>query len=243
MDWLARVTNDIQKHLGGTLLGSIEDASHALLRVGDLLPEPRTPTERLLLRGLLLELACRNGESLHALIHVRNPGRCGFSHADHLTEFFAERSSDPRQAFSRWAHTFLAALQQTHPATRASQASSVIRDSYAQTLNVEKLARQVHMTPSQLRRAFRQEFRMSVRDYYARVRLQVALEDVVIHKIEVAALQVGFKRTSDFYRWFKKATGLTPLGFRRLPGDRRRQMIDEERLALNIGQGGKRSWV
>jgi AraC-like DNA-binding protein len=79
-------------------------------------------------------------------------------------------------------------------------ASSVIRRDYAQPLNVSEVARHVNLTASQLRRAFRQEFRTSMREFRARARLEVASAEVLTSKIEVAARRVGFKRGSDFCR-------------------------------------------
>jgi AraC-like DNA-binding protein len=237
MDWLAIVTTDIQKTIGSTLLGSIEEASRAFLDVGQTLPAPRSPTEQLLLRGFLLELACRGGMMLHALMHAgdRRRWRCAFPQHTPLDAFFSERSADPRQAFARWAVEFFAALRRAHPLTKAAEVSMVLRRDYSKPVLVEELARMVNLTSSQLRRAFHQEFRTSLRDYYARARLAAALEHVSTDKIEAVALQVGFRRSSDFYRWFKKRTGFTPAAFRNLSDDVKRQIIDCERLALNVG--------
>jgi AraC-like DNA-binding protein len=64
-----------------------------------------------------------------------------------------------------------------------------------------------------------------MREFRARARLEAASAEVLTAKIEVAARRVGFKRGSDFCRWFKKETGSTPQQFRQLSDDRRREIL------------------
>ena len=185
---------------------------------------------------MLLELACRIGARIHALVHHRQRHvKCAFPDYQVLHEFFTERSGDPRLAFLRWTRSFFTELERFHPPTNARKASRVIRRDYQRPLDVPRLARQFHMSPSQLRRGFRREFHMSIRDYYARARLVAALEQVPKEKTDVTALQVGYTRPQNFRRWFKHLTGFTPTGFRRLSDDRRCHIVDLARMALDRG--------
>jgi AraC-like DNA-binding protein len=88
------------------------------------------------------------------------------------------------------------------------------------------------MSPWQLRRNFRAQFRMTMRDYHGRLRALTALDAVLNGKSESAALEVGYRSRKNFNRQFQRCTGLTPTEFRRLPAEGRQEITDDLRRSL-----------
>lgn len=74
---------------------------------------------------------------------------------------------------------------------------------------------------------------MSIREYHGRRRVLTALEAVVDGKSEAAALGVGYRSRKNFYRPFRRCTGLTPTEFRRLSVERREHIVNEPRHSLS----------
>jgi AraC-like DNA-binding protein len=235
VDWLHAIVGALQRVIGTATFADTDVTRGRFRQLIDELPSPRTPQERLLLRGLLLEFACKSGSTLHALAHhgVRR-APCPFQERSLLIEFFSEPSDDPRRAFLRWSRAFFAELYERHPPSAAKQASRLIQKDYRLPLSVPGLARHLHVTASQLRRAFHREFGMGLRDYCGAVRLLAAIERVMQEKTESTALEVGYKSKKNYYRNFKKLTGLTPTEFRRLSEERRRRLVEAIRSRLHL---------
>ena len=72
-----------------------------------------------------------------------------------------------------------------------------------------------------------------MRDYVALARLAEALRAIPHNKVETAARDAGFKSRKDFYRAFKRFTGMTPSAYRNLPRERAQQLLDEATVALD----------
>ena len=88
---------------------------------------------------------------------------------------------------------------------------------YAEPLAVADLAKLAHLSVSQLQREFRRLFAMSPNDYVMRVRLDMArlrLEQTMEPAGRIA-LDCGFYDQSHFTRIFRRATGMSPLEYRR----------------------------
>jgi len=225
-DWLKDVVDASQRVAGLCDQLDTDEAQQVLTAFARALPPPTNPVERLLLRALLLDVAWRCGEVVHARAARRCAGRCAFQPALVLERFLRSTSQDPRRAFLSWVTAFSVELARTHPPSAATRAARVIREHYQRPLSVTALARRFHVTPPQLRRAFQREFGMSLREYQRTMRLVEALPQVATGKIDAIALKVGYKSKKNFYRAFQHVAGLTPTAFRNLPHERAMQVID-----------------
>lgn len=88
---------------------------------------------------------------------------------------------------------------------------------YGESIAMPALAARAHLSVSQFQREFRRLFGMSPSEYLLRVRLLMArrkLEETSLPASRVA-LDCGFYDQSHFTRAFRKATGLSPLAYRR----------------------------
>jgi AraC-like DNA-binding protein len=231
--WFDQIARRLQTVEGGALLIDPDDAQLTLERLGGELPEPRTHLERLLLRGLLLEVACRCGHRLH-LQKCASENRCEFAEADVLEKFFGDRTPDPRQPFLAWVRRFFDVLSRVHPQSPARKLARRIRQSCGEPVDLPRCAEQLGLSPAQLRRAFYREFGQSVHDYQRCARIVAALEMGSAGNVARVAQQVGYKSKKNFYRAFTRLTGTTPAAFRRLNAMRRHEIMESARLLLTV---------
>lgn len=90
---------------------------------------------------------------------------------------------------------------------------------YSTELTVQELSRKVYITPQYLSRLFRRFLGCSVYEYLVTYRINRARELLVSNprmEVQQVAGRAGFSDTSHFIAMFKKATGVTPLEFRRI---------------------------
>ncbi len=90
-------------------------------------------------------------------------------------------------------------------------------DHYAEGPSVAELAAKAHYSEAQFRRLFRALMHQSPTEYLASVRVNVAktLLTTTNRSVSDIASETGFFDHSHFIRVFRKATGLTPLAYRR----------------------------
>jgi PAS domain S-box-containing protein len=107
-------------------------------------------------------------------------------------------------------------------ARRLTPVLTYVQERYAEPVSVEDLAREAHLSVSQLQREFRRLFGVSPREYVARVRLLMARRMLEKGGAQVGevALECGFYDQSHFARSFHAATGMRPLEYRRRFGPR-----------------------
>lgn len=88
---------------------------------------------------------------------------------------------------------------------------------FGEAVSVDELAKQAHLSVSQLQREFRRLFGMSPTDYLLKVRLLMARRLLEQGQAQVGdvAQQCGFYDQSHFSRAFRTATGLRPLDYRK----------------------------
>lgn len=99
--------------------------------------------------------------------------------------------------------------------TQTSQIARAIkwlRSNYAESLHVEDLARQVHMSPSTFHRHFRQVTTLSPIQFQKRLRLFEAERLMLLEGKDAgtAALEVGYESASQFNREYKRHFGEPP---------------------------------
>ena len=110
---------------------------------------------------------------------------------------------------------------------RVSGAIAWVKEHFAEPLQIEPLARRVHMSPSALHQHFKAVTAMSPIQYQKRLRLQEARRLLLsgAPSAEAVAYEVGYGSTSQFSREYARLFGLPP----------RR---DAERMREDVSGGG-----
>ena len=147
---------------------------------------PLSTLERLVIEGLVTELYTDNSGVLPAASNRHTSGEPGT----------------------------MAAGEETALATRLRM---FIDDHYHEPLTMAKLCRVFRCSRSRLAAAFRSTYARTIHAYLTQRRTEAAL-NALRHsstKIEVIAMETGYRSKKDFYRVVKSATGLTPRQVRR----------------------------
>jgi len=224
--WLDAVVVASQQVAGQCDVIDPEHVHHLLTAFARALPTPASVVERLIMRALLLDVAWRSGRTIHARAHRGHAGRCPFVPTTHLDRFWSAPRQDPVKAFLGWAQAFSEELKRIHPASAASRVARLIRHEYHLQWSLATLGRRFHVTPSQLRRGFKREFGVSIHEYQQVMRVKAAIEHVRNGNIEATALEAGYGSKKNFYRAFRRVTGLTPAAFRRLSHERALHVVE-----------------
>lgn len=99
-------------------------------------------------------------------------------------------------------------------ANQIAEAISWLREHYADSLNMEELARRVNMAPSTFNRHFKQLTSLSPLQFQKRLRLYEAERLMLLEGQDAgtAALMVGYESASQFNREYKRQFGAPPQG-------------------------------
>ncbi len=95
--------------------------------------------------------------------------------------------------------------------------AAYIREHYRETLTLEETAARFFISPSYLSRVFHRLTGFHFREYILHIRMQEA-QDLLAgseDRVQDISSSVGFEHLSHFNKTFKKATGLTPLQYRK----------------------------
>jgi len=99
---------------------------------------------------------------------------------------------------------------------RLSKALNFIETHYGDSLTVERIAKEIYLSPSRLSHIIKSELGITFGDYISKVRVErakVLLKDRELPISEIA-LEVGFPDQSYFTKVFKKIQRCTPMKFR-----------------------------
>ena len=227
LPWLHSTMTALQASVGVVTFMHPQNARAPAGVLAESLPCPQTDVETLLLRGLLVEFACRWNTQAHTNWHRHStPSACACASTDLLVHFWSTNREDPRRAFERWVDGFIAEFSLHHVPSAASRAAHVVRTEFDQQLTVEGLARRVGVNAQQLRLQFREEYGRSIPAYRSAVRMAEAIRQVATTNIEAISREVGYKSRKSFYRAFRDLTSLTPTEFRDLPPESVAALMD-----------------
>lgn len=98
---------------------------------------------------------------------------------------------------------------------------SFIEENFTKDITLPDIAKKSFLSTSHLSHLFKRETGLSIKQYILQRRIMEAkklLMDNYDEKISVIAKKVGFSDFQLFNRAFKKITGLTPAGYRRVSG-------------------------
>ena len=228
-DWLAHVVNDCHSLVDQTTQA---DPSILTRRVQEFvrgLPRAQSLPEKLLLRGLLLEVYVQFDTRLGRLgveEAVRERGRQCWTQNGRGTP-------RPEQIFQNASAPLIDCWRELVRCPIHEQARRWIAANWARPLSVAVLAREIHVHPRTLRRSFRKHLGLTVHQHWRDVRAREAvrlLQETSL-KIEAIALLVGCRHRSTFYQMVTTITGKTPTEIRNGRVGGRRDSVDQNGVA------------
>ncbi|HEU4888308.1 MAG TPA: helix-turn-helix transcriptional regulator [Thermoanaerobaculia bacterium] len=106
---------------------------------------------------------------------------------------------------------------------RVRKIVQLIDESWRMQLRIGDLARRVGLGASRLEHLFKEEARISIRDFIHERRLREAAQLLVSteERISVISFHVGFLHVSNFNHAFKKRFGVSPRQYREAGDDER----------------------
>lgn len=123
-----------------------------------------------------------------------------------------------------------APLPQSYAKQLVEAATSWFADNVRSNPTLEEISRRVHVSPSTLRRAFRNEVQERPVRVFARIQVETAMRLMTetTLKLDTIAGECGYSSTSDFCRAFKAHTKTTPHAWRRT-------ILEPPRAAVKAG--------
>lgn len=96
------------------------------------------------------------------------------------------------------------------------RAKDLITNNYNKSYQTKNIAQMLGVSNNHLARLFKQYYGRTISEYVIELRLQEATRLLTHTDTEITkvALESGFQSMSNFYRIFKKRTGLTPKEYR-----------------------------
>jgi AraC-like DNA-binding protein len=188
----------------------------------DALAEPVTPVERLVQRGLLLEVAVQFGHAAHTTFHRQHrddqpdADHCGFLPASAVEGWPRDLATSPAEAFRRWSKRYGKTFREAHPLSCAREAGDYLEQHFRLPVSAANIADQLACPPAFLRRTFKQLTGKSLLEYQSELRLRAALRLLTESalKMEAIALEVGYRSKKDLYRVVQAHLSCTPLEYR-----------------------------
>ncbi|ANY67901.1 AraC family transcriptional regulator [Paenibacillus sp. BIHB 4019] len=100
---------------------------------------------------------------------------------------------------------------------KVSEIATYVREHYREAVTLEDTAKHFYLSSSYLSRIFHKLTGFRFREYIIHIRVREAQQLLggSRQKIQEIALAVGFEHLSHFNKTFKKATGLTPMEYRK----------------------------
>jgi AraC-like DNA-binding protein len=220
--WLSETVRDCQALLSQSLRVGPNALPAAAGAFVERLAPPRTPVERLVQRGLLLEVALQFGHAVHANYHrlysEDRPaaGACGFVPAATMDGWPRDLPASPAEAFRRWSRRYAEAFRDAHSMSCAREAEAFIKEHYREPIAASALAEQLSCPGTFLRRTFKQLTGRSLLEYQSELRLRAALRLLSESdlKMEAIAYDVGYRSKKDLYRVVQAHLKCTPLEYR-----------------------------
>ncbi len=197
--WARRTVDAAQLLAGEFELHQIPGIRTALLRLEGAARSVRTTAERLVLRGLLVDLYLVAEKRLDTWLPqaVRTAARA---------DLCASRGALDVRQFTAAMERLLEALAGASGGAPHEQARRWIDEHPAAAISVSDIAVLLHVHPRTLRRHFARRVGVSIQEYRRRQRAAYAAELLSsrVEKVDVIATLSGIKSRSTFYRLLKR---------------------------------------
>ena len=188
----------------------------------DRLAEPQTPVERLVQRGLLLEVAVQFGHAAHTNYHRQHGNdqpsfeACGFIPSAAVDGWPRDQATSPAEAFRRWSHRYANAFRATHPLSCAREAEEYLKQHFRSAVSASNISDQLSCPSAFLRRTFKQLTGKSLLEHQLELRLRAALRLLSESELKMEAIagEVGYRSKKDLYRVVQTHLSCTPLEYR-----------------------------
>ncbi len=240
-DWMHIVCQELQcvagriafhEHDGGGAFAARELISR--------IPEPVTPIEDQLLRGMLTDVSVRWAANAHRRAHGGAKVSCGFREDVHTHYAWAvEGGACPsaKAAFEEWAAGYFRALRRVHPVPIEQAAEWIVEHSRGR-VDDRLVARAVGVHVVVLRREFKSAYGVSVHAYLQRARLADAIRLLSDHSHDVrsALYGAGWRSPKSLYNAAVRVTGQSVAELRHCPHDQRERCTALPRRRMHSRQ-------
>jgi AraC-like DNA-binding protein len=211
-DWLTLTIARCQVLAGLVTCPSRQTLECDIPKVIDTLPPPQNVTERLVLRGLLLELY------LQAEMFVVSVISGPVNMKSLRSSWFNGRrvGSSPFIVFKQACTDLVAFLPDEFADAPHVRAKKLFDARWDQQITIARLAAQLHVHPRTLRRRFREMYGMSIRTYRLKLRAQHGIDLLKYTDLRVSAIAmlVGCPNHGSFNRLIKNFSGHSPAALR-----------------------------
>jgi AraC-like DNA-binding protein len=220
--WLSHTVRECQSLLSQSLHTGPNHLPSMARAFLERLSQPKTPLEKLVERGLLLEVAVQFGHTAHKTFHRQyreeqaTAATCGFLASAAVEDWPRDLAQSPAEAFRRWAGRYAAAFRAAHPLACAREAQHYVQQHFRDAIAASDLARHLDSPLAFLRRTFQQLTGKSLLQYQSELRLAAALQLLTDTdwKVESIAQDVGYRSKKDLYRVVQAHRACTPLEYR-----------------------------
>ncbi len=181
------------------------------------MPDPISPDENIVLRGLLVELSLRWGHADHWAYHADFPdAECSDDPAAIAMAVWRESPANAKAAFRQWARAYIEQLERIHPRCRALELRRDLDADFAQPLSIATLASIRGSTPHCLQRDFHELTGVTIQDYVTERRLDAAVDllKTTHDKVEWIAGVVGWSSRKNLNRALARRRGVNPADIR-----------------------------
>jgi AraC-like DNA-binding protein len=238
--WLQRSAGEIQCLTG--LIQLREDYGIATAREFiSRLPDPVTPVEECVLRGLLLDVCTLWAVTAHRGSHAGAMPTCGFQADLLIHRAWHERHSHrapAKRVFLQWASRYFRALHRAHPLPMHIAAKWILAHS-RDRVNDAIVARAMGIHVVELRKRFPAAYGICPREYVQRLRLADVMRLLADgnHNVRSALYAAGWRSAKSLYAAAVTITGLPFDRLRALPRDEweRRLALPNARRKCEIG--------
>ena len=212
-EWIDRVVTACQTFSGQATLRRARSARKLFREFDAQLPDPRSSTENVVLRGMLVDVSLRWGHADHWAYHTEFPdAECTDDPAALALAVWRRPPMDARDAFRKWAGTYADTMERVHPRYRAIELQRDLDADFAQPLSIARLARRRGVSVRCLQRDFEELTGRTIQDYVTERRLDAAIGMLknTSDKVEWIANVVGWSSRKNLNRALARWRGTSP---------------------------------
>jgi AraC-like DNA-binding protein len=212
-EWIDRVATACQTFSGQAMLHRTRSVRRLFAEFDTQLPDPKSSTENVVLRAMLVDVSLRWGHADHWAYHAEFPdAECTDDPAALALAVWRNPPADAREAFQKWASTYADTMERVHPRYRAIELQRDLDADFARPLSVARLARHRGVSVRCLQRDFEELTGRTIQDYVTERRLDAAIGMLknTSDKVEWIANVVGWSSRKNLNRALARQRGTSP---------------------------------